>query len=271
MAASAQCELFLLRYVPDALKEEFINIGVVLVQTAGAGPLFADVRFTSDWERVRCLDPYADVEMLQNLESDMRQRLHVSATQWNDLRRQLEQSFSGAVQLTAPKACEYAAPSKEIDDLASSYLESRPRAREASRPGPRRAVLTAMKDAFAQAGVWQLMTKDIAIRDYISTPDPQKIDCAYENGRVKMFHAIALEENATPAKALAFSFSDFRAALEARRKKPAELTAICAHAAYQDGDSFTATAELLRRSNIQLATTADLPSLAAQARQDLRL
>jgi hypothetical protein len=34
------------------------------------GADFADVRFTRDWRRVRCLDPQADIEMLQALEND---------------------------------------------------------------------------------------------------------------------------------------------------------------------------------------------------------
>ena len=74
-----QCEFFLLRYVPDAVKDEFVNLGVVLYEpaahssTAEAG--FADVRFTRDWRRVRCLDPEVDVEMLESLEGELRRML----------------------------------------------------------------------------------------------------------------------------------------------------------------------------------------------------
>ena len=58
MAASDRHELgfFLLRYVPDAVKEEFVNIGVVMVG-GGTDAGYADVRFTRDWRRVLCLDP----------------------------------------------------------------------------------------------------------------------------------------------------------------------------------------------------------------------
>ncbi len=33
MADVKQCEFFLLRYVPDVVKGEFVNIGVVLLET----------------------------------------------------------------------------------------------------------------------------------------------------------------------------------------------------------------------------------------------
>ena len=75
MAAFKQCEFFLLRYVPDAVKDEFVNIGVVLVEPGANGAGYADVRFTRDWQRVKCLDPVADLEMLEGLEDDLRTRL----------------------------------------------------------------------------------------------------------------------------------------------------------------------------------------------------
>jgi hypothetical protein len=52
MADRRQLEFFLLRYVPDAVKDEFVNIGVVMVEAGAGGDGFAEVRFTRDWLRV---------------------------------------------------------------------------------------------------------------------------------------------------------------------------------------------------------------------------
>jgi len=71
MDPKVQCRFFTLRYAPDAVKNEFINVGLVLLPPAGG----AQVRFTRDWSRVLCLDPDADMEMLQALESDLRSQL----------------------------------------------------------------------------------------------------------------------------------------------------------------------------------------------------
>ena len=46
MAERKQLEFFLLRYVPDAVKDEFVNIGVVMVETGAKDGGFAEVRFT---------------------------------------------------------------------------------------------------------------------------------------------------------------------------------------------------------------------------------
>ena len=68
-----ECQFSLIRYVPDAVKNEFVNIGVMLREAAR--PEAAVVRFTKDWARVRCVDADADIAMLEAMEAEMRQRL----------------------------------------------------------------------------------------------------------------------------------------------------------------------------------------------------
>ena len=58
------CEFALIRYVPDPVRGEFANIGVVLRTAGEAGG--TTVRFTRDWSRVRCLHADADTEMLES-------------------------------------------------------------------------------------------------------------------------------------------------------------------------------------------------------------
>ena len=67
MAEKRKLEFFLLRYVPDAVKGEFVNIGLVMFELGASSAGFADVRFTKDWRRVRCLDPQANTDLLAAL------------------------------------------------------------------------------------------------------------------------------------------------------------------------------------------------------------
>ena len=73
MAELKHCDFFLLRYVPDIVKGEFVNVGVVLLEQGGAG--FTEVRFTRDWRRVRCADSDVDVELLESYEEELRRLL----------------------------------------------------------------------------------------------------------------------------------------------------------------------------------------------------
>src|SRR5208283_5750567 len=108
MAEFRQCEFFLLRYVPDVVKGEFVNLGVVLLEEGENG--FTGVRFLRDWRRVRGLDPEADIELLESYESELRRVLRsrmpevinyrgpMSRREW--LLTQMQQSFSGALEIT---------------------------------------------------------------------------------------------------------------------------------------------------------------------------
>ena len=66
------CEFQLLRYVPDAVRNEYVHIGVIL-REQGRSRRAREVRFTRDWRRVRCLDPDADTALLEGMESELRQ------------------------------------------------------------------------------------------------------------------------------------------------------------------------------------------------------
>ena len=116
-----QCEFFLLRYVPDLVKDEFINIGVVLSESQTN---FADVRFTTDWSRARCLSAQADIEMLEAVHSDVRRLLAEGGASRERIFKVITDSFSNTIQLSPVKACLAQSPQAEIEQLAKLYLES---------------------------------------------------------------------------------------------------------------------------------------------------
>lgn len=115
-------EFFLLRYVPDAVKEEFVNVGVVMLEPGANGEGFSDVRFRRDWRRVRDADPQADIEMLEALERDIQKQLSETGDR-DKLLRKMEDSFSNLVQVSRTKACLTLEPAREIETLASMYFD----------------------------------------------------------------------------------------------------------------------------------------------------
>src|SRR5271169_3945774 len=193
MASLKQCEFFLLRYVPDVVKGEFVNVGVVLLENADGGPstssgqAFTGVRFTRDWRRARCLDPEVDTELMESYEGELRRLLEsrapeiinyrgpMSRREW--LLALMQESFSGALELAPMSAVLTESPGAELGKLAQAYLESAARGRRVQTG--RRMIYGAMRDAFEQTGVWSFMWKDIAVAQYSAHGDPLKIDCAY--------------------------------------------------------------------------------------------
>ena len=163
------CEFFLIRYVPDVVKGEFVNIGVLLREAAGAEPLLhpGNVRFTRDWARVRCLDADADVALLEGLEGEIaaRLRMGVSPRDPKGVLEVLEDSLSNSVQMTEPRATLAENLATEMEQLMRLYVEPLKVARVRTRSG-RATIQAALRTEFERAGVWPLMRKRIAAAMY---------------------------------------------------------------------------------------------------------
>jgi hypothetical protein len=270
MAGLKQCEFFLLRYVPDAVKDEFVNIGVVLVEPGANGAGFAEVRFTRDWQRVKCLDPAADLEMLEGLEDDLRGRLSEAGR--GEFFRVINESFSNALQLSPAKACLTESPAEELGRLAEMYLERVRRPAGKGAAAGRQLIAQRMRAAFEQAGVWKLMRKRIAVAKYTHPGDPLKIDCGYRpNGEVKLLHAVSLASDVDAAKVLAFTYPQIREGITRLEQAKTSLTAIVEDDLDRADEPIAFALDTLARSQIAVAAQAELPRLAEMARRELRV
>jgi hypothetical protein len=275
MAGLKKCEFFLLRYVPDAIKDEFVNIGLVMVAEADANMhVFTELRFTRDWARVRCMDPDADLEMLQALETDLRQQLGGDDGSREMILKKLQDSFSNTLQLSPTKACLTESPRSEVEILAKQYLESAPgrRNRTDRSVGARLRIAGQMRKIFEDAGVWQLMLKKIEVANYTGAGDTLKIDCGYKpNGVVRMFHAVSLATSIDSAKVLAFSYPQLKDGIANQMHATSELTAIVEDDLDRNDEEVSFGIKTLERSSIAIATVGDLDKIAEQARRELRV
>jgi hypothetical protein len=267
MPGRQQCNFFVLRYVPDAVKNEFINIGLVLLPQRGE----PELRFTHDWSRVRCLDAQADLEVLEALEPDLRSQLHGLNSDRESILRRIQDSFSNALQPSEFRACLAESPSAEADELARLYLD-RQRPGGQRQPSSRQMIRDRMQQAFESVGVWQLMNKDIAAEKYTRKGDPLKIDCGYApNGTINLFHALAIETDPNSAKVLAFSFPRLAEGIVTLEKKQPEITAITADDLPREDEAVAFALETLQQQQIRVAHLSDMPAIANTAARELRL
>ncbi|HEX4603728.1 MAG TPA: DUF3037 domain-containing protein [Candidatus Angelobacter sp.] len=265
MPVKTQCRFFVLRYAPDAVKNEFVNIGLVLLPPAGG----AQVRFTHDWSRVRCLDPEADVEVLEAMEGDLREKLRETNGDHDFILRRIQDSFSNALQTSEFQACLADSPAEEADELARLYLE-RPKRRQTRTTSTRQAILQRMRSEFEAVGVWPVLRKDIPASDYTRSGDPLKIDCGYSpNGTVKLFHAVSLQSDVNAAKILAFSFPQMAEGIRSAQNKRAQLTAVVEDGLPQDDDAIHYARETLTQHDIVIASVAQMPGIARTAAREL--
>ena len=276
------CEFQLLRYVPDAVRNEGVHICVILREQ---GSPRREVRFTRDWRRVRCLDPGADTALLEAMEVELRRRFQTEPDsglggKWMRL---LEESLSLNVQMTEPKAYLAESIPSGMEELMRLYVEPPPREPKPRLSG-RAAIQARMRTEFEHAGVWDLLRKRIAASEYTRPGDPLRIDLGYRpNGLVRMFHAVSLEPGAGAglemAKALAFSAAALRAGVERVEKAQLELTAVIEPAARVGAtdeeperlEMYRFGVETMEEHRIRVLTTSDMDRVAETARRELRV
>ena len=287
------CEFQLLRYVPDAVRNEYVHIGVILRESAAADSArrAPEVRFTRDWRRVRCLDPDADTALLEGMESELRRRFQAEPD--GDLMRLLSESLSLNVQMTEQKAYLAESLPAGLEELMRLYVEPAPRERVPRLSG-RAAIQARMRTEFERAGVWELLRKRIAAcgvyaawgsaahrrgvpAERAETPrgqGPVRGDPGY-----RMFHAVSLEPGVEMAKVLAFSAAGLRAGVERVEKAGLELTAVIEPAARLGAtgeeperlEMYRFGVETMEEHRIRVLTTSDLGRVAETARRELRV
>jgi hypothetical protein len=269
------CEFQLLRYVPDAVRNEYVHIGVILREQGSHEP--AQVRFTHDWRRVRCLNPEADTALLEGMESELRRRFQEEPE--GKLMRILSEALSLSVQMTEPKAYLAESLPAGMEELMRLYVDPPPR-EKTQRLSGRAAIQAKMRTEFEGAGVWELLRKRIAASEYTRPGDPLRIDVGYRpNGLIRMFHAVSLEPGVEMAKVLAFSAAGLREGVERVEKATLELTAIIEPAAKLGAtdeepdrlEMYRFGVETMEEHQIRVLTTSDLGRVAETARRELRV
>jgi len=274
VAERKQVEFYVLRYVPDAVKEEFVNIGVLMIEPGTNGSGFADVSFTKDWRRVHCLDPQADVEVLESLEREIQAHLRVGNDRAALLKR-INDSFSNLIQVSPIKACLAEQPAKELAMLTRLYTESSRGGGDVRVIGGRQKILATMREAFEEVNIWGLLQHGISVVPYTKPGDPFKFDFGYRVGdTLKLFHAASLKNNVDQGIMLASRYpaiaEKMRSHEDPELRVSPLLTAIVEDG-LKDGDPLMHFVnQTMKEAKITVATSSRMPEIAETARRELK-
>ncbi len=268
MANLRKLEFFLLRYVPSALRGEYVNFGLIMFEPSEDGSGFAEVRFARSWDRIEQADGDADVDMLDAYTREIRAQLadiHDRGT----LIRRMEESFSGVIEISTRRSHESATPDIDIEEMAQMYLEApkivRPRERS-----ERQRILQGMDEAFERAGVRNAMMKNLAVSPYTKPGDPFKFDYAYRTGNtLKFFHAIPLRTNVDQALLLAARYPTIATGVERALEGRSALTAVVDDGLNRGPEEVRFALSLLEEQHIRVASVSEMAGLAEIARQEI--
>jgi hypothetical protein len=264
MADKQQLELYLLRLVPHALRDDFMTVGVVVVEANGA---FADVRFTRDWKRVECFAPEIELEHLERLEAVVRGELEGIRSR-TDLMRVLESRFGAEFDVGPVKAIEAVDPAAEMAVLARDYLAPMEPVERARRLG-RLGIVGRMEEGFAEAGVLGLLARDMVMTEFTGEHDPFRVDFGFRVGNsLKMFHALALNRGREPAVTLAYRFARIQDGLR-KQNEAAVLTAVISEDASRRRDEVASGIGMLRANEILVRDVSEMRVIADEVRREM--
>jgi hypothetical protein len=275
MAEKRKLEYFLLRYVPDSMREEFVNIGVVMMEVGRDGGGFAGVHFTKDWRRARCLDPNIDIEMLEAVGRDLQQRLN-DVQKRALLLQEMMESYSNTVQLSRMEHCLAENPEQELKLLATKLVE--PPRIELHEPEryPRRIgrkwIHSEMSREFQLAGVWKSLDKDLPASPYTNERDDFTFDFAYAvRDEVKLLHAVSLVEKIKDAELFAFRVSKIGPNMARLKKVTPKFTAVVEDRFDEADPGVISVLALMKSEAIRVAQLREMAAIAEAARVELKL
>jgi hypothetical protein len=270
MVGKRRFDFFLLRYVPHAVREQYVDFALILTEK-GNEEGFTGVRFAPNWRGVLNLDPQADVELLEALEREITGQLS-SLRDREVLLHWVEDCYSNAIQVSPRKPCLAEDPLQEIELLASIYLSETQVAPTVERKESGRSViLSRMQAEFERTGSWELLIHGISCAEYTKAGDSFKFDCGYRVGEtLKMFHAVSLRASVNAAIEVASKYRRVAPAIAERKKVSPLLTAIVDDDLDRAEERISYTLNAMRDDGIRIFGVAEMPQIAELAWLELR-
>jgi hypothetical protein len=255
------CSFFLVRYVPDLVRDECVNIGLFLYSPEER---YLGCLFTDDLRRIKRFHPQADLEFLRELQEDFAQQIDEHESDLEGYLREMQESFSNLIQVTPPRTCFLADPQAALPRMFERYVGQR-----VGGPLPedsRLYIKQRLKTAFVRAGVWDLKRFEKRIPASRWNPgDPFLFDYGYKpDGVVKFIHALSLKRASDKdAKALVYTMDRVRA------KERAELTAVVEGLAAPGDEAALFSQRILEEGRIALQPLATVDDYARSVRREL--
>ena len=255
----------LIRYMPDIVRGEFLNIGVFLADSAEKR---MEARMLDDFRRVKRFHPVADIGLLASLE-DMFTRGRVE--NGRDLHAYLEylQSFSTTLQVSEPKGVLTSNFEAELERLYDTYVrEPRYPTRLGAAVERSRAWIRAQLNAtLRRAGLLERLNRSVPVEEFTHQGDRFRFDFGWRrNGHRGFLHTLALEREVDRAKVLAYTMERISTRLAAQ-KLTARCTAVVE--APPAGETAELSARILAEQSIALVPVAGLADFAERLRREL--
>jgi Protein of unknown function (DUF3037) len=264
MAETKPYRYRIVRYTPNLVRDEWLNIGVLLedaepetIANPTARRAVQIIEEDAEINRVRKLHPAADENFLRALPETFQALLGENL-------EKLDQTLSNLVQFGPQKAVLAEDFDSELDRLYHEHVALPPRARGGMVEGARAWIRNKLNDVFRRHRVLGKMERRVKVERFTHPGDPTRIDYAYRNGVEGFLQSVLLNRDVTQAKVLAYT------AEAARKTLPkSEFTAITDVEPSGSDERHQFIVKLFEDQNIRIVPVARVELFAEELRRKL--
>lgn len=207
------CAYRVLRYTPNLVRDEWVNIGVLVYNPSTGARRLRLLEDPGEFARVRRLHPHADEALLRALRDDFERQFDASTGGWQELLAQWDNTLSNALQLAPQKGLLGGDLDAEVERLYADHVAlPAPSGGAAERAGSRGALRGYCSQVFRQAHLWERLEKNIHADQFTFPGDPMRLDFGYRrNGTRGFVQVLSVTRAPADAKLLAYTAGRIRA------------------------------------------------------------
>jgi hypothetical protein len=252
----------ILRYTPNLIRDEWVNIGVLLEDIEAGRRGIKLIDEDRDLNRIRQIHPSADRDYLRSLplEFDALLRAPGAAREFE----KLDQALSNVLQWGPQRAAAADDFHAELDRLFRTQVAAPPRVRAGVIESTRNWIKERVNDVFRRRRVPRL-ERDVPVEEFTERGDPFKFDYAYRNGVLGYMQAVTLSRDPAQGKVLAYTAGRIR-----RQWGECEFTAITESEPVADKPRHQFLVRLFAEQDISIVSLNNIERFAENLRQRLQ-
>jgi hypothetical protein len=222
----------ILRYMPNVVRDEWVNIGVLLEEArdnAEPGTLVREARRAirvieeeAEIVRLRRIHPSVDENLLRALAAEFESGLRGAGPAPDALLERLDRTLSNAVQFGPQVGLRSADFDAALDRLYREQVERPPSERSGLLENTRSWIRARLNDVFGRHRILARLERGVRVEEFTQAGDPMRLDYAYRaKGTRGYLQAVALGRDPGPAKLFAYTAARIRS-----RAVNSEFTAV---------------------------------------------
>lgn len=202
----------ILRYTPNLVRDEWVNIGVLLFAPETGERRLRLIEEQDELNRIRRLHPQADESLLLRLRDDLEDRFQSvngksgKGNDWQALLAKWDDTLSNALQLSPQKGTLAQDLDAELERLYGDHVALQLAPGRVGAPGSRAQMRSYCQQVFRHAGLWERLGKRAPVSDFTFPGDPLRIDYSYRrNGTRGFVHTLPVRRAPGETKNLAYT------------------------------------------------------------------